>query len=439
MTIAAMVVWERKSVSALRWWEPLRQITVAAVTGRRPDSPKLLLQLAIAFCVVVGAYDVLTIILFLAGGPYIGPQRWVLFPDFIVYHAAGRAVLEGKLGAIYNLASFSDYLNLNYAEYFNRKLIDFRPFMYPPPWILMTLPLALPGVAMGYGLFMASTGVMATLLIGRANFWICIAALTSPAALWTMIAGQNAFLNVGLFYGGMRLLDRSPMIAGILLGLLSYKPQLFVLIPVALLAARRWRALWWAIGTAAGMALASLLVFGPAFWIQFLEMARESSTSQFTEQMYRHVATFMTTIQAAGRLLGVPPALATGAQLAGALAALVTVWRAFSRHPLGDETTAVLAAGTLLVSPYLINYDLLLVMPAALMVFRRRVGSDLHPGELLFYAGLWVIPNLGIRLNAKGIPVTPLFVAGLLFLAWQALKQRAAGEPGSINGRVTGP
>lgn len=408
------------------WWEPLRQIAVAASTGRKPAFPGLLVKLAVVFCAAVGIYDVVAIILFLSGGPYIGPQRWILFPDFIVFHAAGRAILEGKAGAIYSLAAFSDYLNLNYGGYFNGKLIDFRPFMYPPPWLLLILPFATVGVVAGYALFMAATGMLATLLVGRSNFWIWIAALTSPAALWTMIAGQNAFLNVGLFYGGMRLLDRSPRMVGILLGLLSYKPQLFVLIPVALLAARRWRALAWVIGTAAFMALASLLVFGPAFWLQFLEMARESSTPQFTEQMYRHVATFMTTIQAAARILGVPPGLATVAHLAGAFAALAIVWLAFSRHPLGDETTAILAVATLMVSPYLINYDLLLIMPAALMVFRRRVQADLHPGELLFYVGLWLVPNLGIRLSAKGLPVMPLFVAGLLFLAWQASTARAA-------------
>lgn len=413
-----------KSVSKLLCWEPLRQIAVSALTGRKPSSPKLLLQVAIAFCAIVGVYEVLTIILFLSDGPNIGPPRWVLFPDFIVYHAAGRALLEGKPGAIYDLAAFSDYLNLNYTDYFKRQLVDFRPFMYPPPWLLLILPFALPGVAAGYGLFMATTAVFATVLVGRAHFWIWMAALTSPAALYTAMAGQNAFLSAGLFYGGMRFLDRSPRGAGILLGLLSYKPQLFVLIPIALLAARRWRALSWTIGTAAGMALASLLAFGPAFWIQFLEMARESSSPQFTDQMFRYVAIFMTTIRAAGHILGVPPALATVAHLAGALAALVVVWQTFRHRPLGDETTALLAVATLLVSPYLINYDLLLMMPAALMIFRRRAEADLYPGELLFYVGLWLVPNLGIRFSAKGIPVMPLFVVGLLFLAWQASRPR---------------
>jgi hypothetical protein len=428
-------------VSKLHWGEALRQIAVAAATGRTPASPGLLVRLAVVLCATVGIYDVVAIILFLSGGPYIGPQRWILFPDFIVFHAAGRAVLEGKVAAIYSLASFSDYLNVNYGGYFNGKLIDFRPFMYPPPWLILILPLASVGVVAGYGLFMAGTGALATLLVGRTNFWIWMAALTSPAGLWTMIAGQNAFLNVGLFYGGMRLLDRSPRIAGILLGLLSYKPQLFVLIPVALLAARRWRVLAWMIGMAAFMALASLVALGPAVWPQFLEMARESSTPQFTDQMYRHVATFMTTIQAAARILGLPPDLATVAHLAGALAALAVVWQAFRHHPLGDETTAVLAAATLMVSPYLINYDLLLMMPAALMVFRRRVEADLYPGELLFYVGLWLVPNLGVRLNAKGIPVMPFFVAGLLFLAWQASKPRAPVQirTASRLPRITGP
>jgi len=222
---------------------------------------------------------------------------------------------------------------------------------------------------------------------------------------------------------------RRPAAAGILLGMLSYKPQLCVLVPVALLAARRWQALAWMIGTTVLMALASLAVFGLEFWVQFFEMARERSGPEFAALMFQHVSTFITTILVASRLLGLPSSLANLVHLAGALAAVIVVWRAFSRHELSDEATAVLAAGTLLVSPYLINYDLLLLMPAALMVFRRRAEADLYPGELLFYVGLWLIPNIGIRLNGMGIPLMPVFVVGLLFLAWQALKQRAPGLP----------
>jgi alpha-1,2-mannosyltransferase len=425
---AASAVWESKSVSAPRWLESLRQVAVAALTGRNPGSTRLLLRLAVVFCAVVGLYDALTIVLYFQGGPYIGPQRSILFPDFIVFHAASRAFQEGKLGVIYQLAAFSDFENLNYSEYFKQP-VDFRPFMYPPTWLLLTIPLAWFGVVAAYSAFLAATAALATFLAGRSNFWIWMATLTSPAALWTMISGQNAFLNIGLFYGGMRLVDRSPAAAGILLGVLSYKPQLSILVPVALLAARRWRVLAWMIGTAVAMALASLAVFGLEFWLQFFEMARERSGPEFAALMFQHVSSYITTILVAGRILGLPPTLASVAQLAGALTAVIVVWRAFSRHEPSDEATAVLAAGTLLVSPYLINYDLLLLMPAALMVFRRRVEADLHPGELLFYVGLWLIPNIGVRLNGMGIPLMPVFVAGLLFLAWQALKQRASALP----------
>jgi hypothetical protein len=131
------------------------------------------------------------------------------------------------------------------------------------------------------------------------------------------------------------------------------------------------------IATAVFMALASLAVFGLEFWVQFVEMARDRSGPEFAALMFQHVSTFITTILVAGRILGLPPTLASVAQLAGAVAAVILVWRAFSRHEPSDESTAVLAAGTLLVSPYLINYDLLLLMPAALMVFRRRVGKPI--------------------------------------------------------------
>ena len=59
--------------------------------------------------------------------------------------------------------------------------------------------------------------------------------------------------------------------AGFLLGLVSYKPHLFALVPVALIAARRWQALLAALITAAALALASFLLLGPGVWAGLLE------------------------------------------------------------------------------------------------------------------------------------------------------------------------
>ena len=216
--------------------------------------PPTLLKLAVAFCAVVGICDVLTITLFLSGGPTPGLVRWTLFPDFLVFHAGSRAVLEGHAATVYGFESFTRLFN---AVFGDRLLehVGFRPYLYPPQWLILTLPLALVPVATSYGLFMGLTAALAAALNARRDWVAWLAALTSPAALWTMMSGQNTFLNVALFYGGLRfVIDRRPILGGVLLGLISCKPQLWVLVPVVLLVGREWRAL------ASTMATAALLI-----------------------------------------------------------------------------------------------------------------------------------------------------------------------------------
>jgi len=404
-----------------RWMHQAGHVARAIYSGRTANSRRLLLGVAAAFCTIVGIYDVLTITLFLSGGPLIGPQRWVLFPDFLVFHAAARAFFEGNLSIIYDFSAFVAYENRIYVDRFPSP-VGFRPFLYPPVWLLLILPVALLGVAAAYGAFMAATAAISYVLIGRSDIYGWLAVITSPAALWTMISGQNAFLTIGLFYGGMGLLTRSPAAAGILLGILSYKPQLWILVPVALVAGRHWKALAFAIGTALGLSLLSLLVFGFDFWIRFFEMTREASSPEIVNMMFRDVSIYMTTILAAARILGVPPDVAGVLHVVGALAGCALVWFGFRRYPHSDERTAVLAAGTLLLTPYLVNYDMLLLMPAAIAIFRRRVTSRIYPLELLFFFCLWLVPNVGVRFNIYQMPIFPIFVVGFAYLAFVALR-----------------
>ncbi|MBN9535181.1 MAG: DUF2029 domain-containing protein [Alphaproteobacteria bacterium] len=410
----------------LRQWGGVVSTIVPAIVWGRTTSPAFLLRVAAVFAAVVGAYDVLTITLFLSGGPLIGPQRWVLFPDFLVFHAAARAFFEGNLAIVYDFQAFVDFENRIYVDRFPSP-VGFRPFLYPPTWLLMTLPVAFFGVALAYGLFMFTTAAVSFLLAGRSDVYGWLAAITSPAALWTMISGQNAFLTLGFFYGGMQLLTTSPIVAGILLGCLSYKPQLFALLPIALLAGRHWRALASAIATSLLLSAASLWVFGIDFWARFFEMMREASSPQIVDVMFRDVSIYMTTILAGARILGVPPALAGGLHLVGVLAALGMVWIAFRHYPHSGERTAVLAAGTLLLSPYMVNYDMLLLMPAAVILFRRRILSRVYPLEVLFFFCLWLVPNVGVRFNIYQLPIFPIFTVGFAWLAFLTLRAETRG------------
>src|SRR5476649_704728 len=288
------------------------------------------LRIAAAFCGVIGLYDTIYVVFALGHGPVIGPILSVLFPDFLVFHAAVRAFFEGKLALVYDIDAFTQFQNAIYADRFPGP-VSFRPFLYPPIWLLLLLPLGALAVGAAYAVFMVASALLATLLEGRRDPWGWLAIVTSPAAVWTILAGQNTFLSLALFYGGWHALERSPALAGILLGLLAYKPQIWVLVPVALLAARQGRALAWTIGTVAVLSLVSLGVFGPGFWRAFVDVAREAGSARIADIMFERIYMHMTTLVAAARIVGLPPGVAGAIQLAGSALALAAVWFAFSR------------------------------------------------------------------------------------------------------------
>jgi alpha-1,2-mannosyltransferase len=378
------------------------------------------LVVAACFCGAIGLYDTLYVLFMLSGRTVIGPALNVLFPDFLVFHAAARAWFEAKLVLVYNIDAFTQYQNALYANRFPGTA-HFRPFFYPPIWLLMLLPFGLMGVAKAYGLFMAMTAALATALEGRRHEWGWLAVVTSPAAVWVVLAGQNTFLSVALLYGGLRLLDRSPAVAGVLLGLLSYKPQIWILVPLALLAAREWRALFWMVGTVALLCLVSLGVFGLDFWLAFVDAAREAGSARVVDEMFERIFMHMTTLLAAARILGLPPELSVALQLAGSALAIAAVWFAFRRQSTSDARTAVLVTATFLVSPYTLNYDLLLLMPAAVALFRRGAVEGFYPLERLVYLALWLIPTFGMSLNRLDLPVMPLIVLLFGAIAWARL------------------
>ncbi len=399
------------------------------MSGARLD-----LGIAGVFCAAVGLYDILYVAFAFTGGPVIGPRNLVMFPDFLVFHAAVGAWRDGRQAVIYDLDAFTHLQTALYAARLPGALL-YRPFLYPPNWLLMLLPFGVLAVGTAYGAFMAATASIATLLEGRRDWTGWLAILVSPAAAWVTISGQNTFLSLGLFYGGLHLLPRAPVAAGILLGLLAYKPQIWVLVPLALLAARQWTALAAALGTVAAVSLASLAVFGLDFWRAFFAAAREAGAPAATERMFESVHTQMTTILAAARMAGAPPDLAALLQIAGAALGVLAVWFAFRRPgpvpgpvpgPGRDPArTAVLAAATFLISPYTLNYDLLLLMPAIVSVFRLGAARSFYPGERTLYPLLWLSPTLGWAFNQLGLPVVPLLV--LLFggAAWKRLGERA--------------
>ncbi len=388
--------------------------------ARRTD-----LLIAAIFCAAIGLYDALYVWRLVTHGPLIGPGVSAFFPDFLVFQAAARAWIEGKAGLIYDIDALTAFQNAIFADRFPGE-VRFRPFIYPPTWLLMLLPLGGLAVGHAYALYLSATVALASVLEGRHDWAGWIAILVSPAAVWVALTGQNTFLSLALFYGGMRALEASPALSGILLGLLAYKPQLWMLVPLALIAARQWRALAWAVGTAIAVALASVGVFGAELWRAFFRAVENAAVPHVVNEMLERTFSQMTTLFDAAYILGLPLGLASAVQTAGAALAAVAVWLAFRRHPSSPARTALLASATFLVSPYTLNYELLLLMPAAVALFRQGAAEGFHPGERLLYIVLWVMPFAGMILNRLGVPLFPVIILLFGLLAWSRLPKARA-------------
>ena len=172
-------------------------------------SPRWYLRLAIVFCAVIGLYDVLYVASLALHGPRLGRPQWVMYPDFLTPWAAVRAFFEGKLAMVYtDIDAFTGFQNALFADRFP-DIVHYRPFLYPPFWLLALLPLGLIAVDAAYWVFMLVTAG-ASAFEGRRHRWPWgwLAMAVSPAAVHVVVSGQATFLAVALVYGGLRLLDR---------------------------------------------------------------------------------------------------------------------------------------------------------------------------------------------------------------------------------------
>lgn len=388
------------------------------------------LRVAVVFCAVIGLYDVIYVASLALHGPRLGPPQWVMYPDFLTPWAAVRAFFEGKLATVYSdIDAFTDYQNALFADRFHA-IVHYRPFLYPPFWLLLLLPLGLIAVDAAYWVFMLVTAGASAWEQRRDDSswpWGWLAMATSPAAVYVVVSGQATFLAVALAYGGLRLLDRSPALAGILFGLLGYKPQFCLLIPVALIAARQWRALAWAVSTGVVLVLASLAVFGLGAWLDFVALMRATSGERMHHYVMEVLFSYITTPYVSALVIGLPRGVASAIQLGLTAVAVAATWYAFRHHRTSAARTAALLAGTFFVSPYMLNYDLLLLMPAVLALYRRGATEGFYPLEPLVYAGMWVIPTLTLYFSRFGYPIAPLVI--LAFLAAAVLRLKDERRP----------
>jgi hypothetical protein len=288
--------------------------------------------------------------------------------DFVNVWAAGRLVLDGHPALAYDW----DIQRQIELALLGQDFPGYFAWHYPPPFLFVASWLAmLPYSAAFIGWMVASfipyLAVMRG-IVGRPFGWMFAAAF--PFVFNNTLVGQNGFLTAALVGGTLYLLPVRPVLAGICLGLLTYKPQYGLLFPIVLIAASHWRAFFSAGVTATALAFVSWLAFGTESWHAFFHWMPTFSQAFLTEGK----ATWwkLQSIFSLVRFFGGSEQLAWAFQwvlTASVATVLVTMWR--SRVPYTLKAAA-LAVGTLLTTPYLFMYDMMVL--AIAVAFLVRIG-----------------------------------------------------------------
>jgi alpha-1,2-mannosyltransferase len=377
--------------------------------------------------------------------------------DFSNVYAAGTYVLDGRPAA-----SFDPRLQHAREQEIFGAATPFYGWHYPPLFLFVAAALALlpyqlalivwQGVTLALYLFAiraivshlipppkgeggarsAPGGAVAaaTLPASRGGMWLLLC-LAFPAVFVNLGHGHNGFLTAALFGFALVQLDRRPIVAGILFGLIAYKPQFGLLIPLVLAATGRWRAFFGAAATVAALVAITTLAFGMDTWRAFATFAdyTRAIVLETGETGWHKIQSVFSW----ARMWGAPVPLAYAVQgtvtiaLAGTL---VWLWRSPAAVAL---KAAALCLATILATPYSLDYDLMLLAPAIAYLALDGLARGFAPYEKTALAVLWIVPLL-----ARGVAQATLIPLGVIAMlaVFALVLRRARADLGTAPGTV---
>jgi hypothetical protein len=342
--------------------------------------------------------------------------------DFSNVYAAGTLIWQGRPAEAYEPA------RQHAAEkaVFGGREVPFYGWHYPPFFFLIAFLVASVPYAWGLSIWLVAS-LAAYLAAMRAILprpETLLVALAFPAVFVNIGHGQNGFLTAALLGGALHLLDRRPWLAGVLIGLLAYKPQFGVLIPVALLAGGRWNTIGAAAATVAALAAISFVTLGSSVWHAFADSMTFTQTVVLEQgdTGWEKIQSVFSAARMWGA--GVPTAYAIQIALGLTLAAsLAWLWQSDAAFEL---KAAALATGSLLATPYVLDYDLVVLAVAIAFFARHGLSRGFRRFEISLLAAAWIVPLLSrVIAGATGIPLGLLVVLALyVFTLQRAVRDR---------------
>jgi alpha-1,2-mannosyltransferase len=357
--------------------------------------------------------------------------------DFASFYAAGSLVLDGRAGEVYDMA----------AHYAREQQIfgaatPYYGWLYPPIFLLLATPLALMPYLVALAVWQVSSLALYLSVIGGivarmrmrgmaiGPVWLPIAA-GFPAVFINLGHGQNGLLSAGLFGAALLALPARPILSGVLFGLLAYKPQLALVMPIALVAARQWRTVMAAGVTVMALVGLTGLLFGGDLWLAFIA-STETSRRLLLEQGDVGFEKLQS-VFAAVRMTGGGVALAYAVQ--GAVSAAVvcgTAWAWRSACDF-DLKAALLVVATLLASPHVLDYDLVMLALAIAFAVSAAAAGGFRDYEISLLAAAWIVPLLARPIaGVTGVPLGLLLLLTFYgFTLRRAVQDRGAAPIGA--------
>jgi len=341
------------------------------------------------------------------GSWVIGADGSKIFNDFVTIWAAGKMALAGHAAQAY------DWVQLKPVdESIVGPVSGYLVWPYPPTFLLAAAALALlPYVTAFFvwvsGTFIVYIAVIRAIIGDRVGYFL---AAGFPAVIANALVGQTAFLSAALIGGALVFMDTQPIWAGLLLGLLTYKPHLGLLFPIALAVSGRWRVFFTAGIVAALLAAVSWAVFGSESWVAFASGISHSLVSDGSADWGK-----MQTASGLVRALGGGDTLAWSVQIGVtviAAAAVAVVWRSSVAYEIKAATLGVAA---LIAAPHLLTYDLVILAVPLAFLFRLGRSYGFQQYELagmgLACLLIFVFPFVEAPVGLAAVVVTAALVA----------------------------
>jgi hypothetical protein len=371
----------------------------------------------------------------------VGITAWVFYvsafsgdfgQDWMVFYTAGQAWLDGNLPLIFDGAQLIAGINQRFAGWLTFTL-NLHPWVYPPTFLMLFLPFALlpPVLSLTVFLlvgFVAAVVAVAGFLQRGIGRWVAgFSLVLCPAVAFNVTTGQNAFFTTSLLVGGFSLIARSPVLGGALLGVLTFKPQFWLMVPVALIAARRWRALASAIAVALLLVLASTAVIGVDAWRAWIDLmtgANDLFRAWTTAGRINGLS-----IYACATLLGAPSAVANLAQATAVGFAAICVYWAFHHRVVGPLQLAVLLAATIFAAPHASASDAVLLAVATSLFISAMLAGEFRLAPFFVAAAVWIWPLFNPPSLFRAGLLTPILVLMFLGCALAAIGERDSAAP----------